>query len=223
MAEHKSLTSLFSDIANSIRAKTGSTDTIAADDFPTAIDNIPSGGGGGTIKLNAAYLPHKRNGYVGTFNTTWAPYTITSGDITYWYPQQKFPSDGSRIWDDDEVATFVVRIPDFILQNKPSQVYIHQKADTLGNRLYILQTDYPPETTQDVLIPKNNSYWFAVEKYGTAPYRLADYYVLPAVGKYMYMYFTSLTDADQRQNFDVYAVSNNMPVIPTYDGSSEDM
>ena len=41
---HSTLTSLFSDIADAIRAKTGSSATIVADDFPTAIANIPTGG-----------------------------------------------------------------------------------------------------------------------------------------------------------------------------------
>ena len=44
---HSTLTSLFSDIADAIRGKTGSSATIVADDFPTAIANIPTGGGGG--------------------------------------------------------------------------------------------------------------------------------------------------------------------------------
>lgn len=41
---HTSLKSLFSDIADAIRTKTGSTASIVADDFPTEISNIPSGG-----------------------------------------------------------------------------------------------------------------------------------------------------------------------------------
>lgn len=41
---HASLASLFTDTANAIRAKTGSTDAIVADDFPTAIVGIPMGG-----------------------------------------------------------------------------------------------------------------------------------------------------------------------------------
>lgn len=41
--EHSTLTSLFSDIADSIRAKTGSQETIVADTFPDAIDAIPTG------------------------------------------------------------------------------------------------------------------------------------------------------------------------------------
>ena len=38
---HSTLTSLFSDIADAIRAKDGSSGTIVADNFPTAIANIP--------------------------------------------------------------------------------------------------------------------------------------------------------------------------------------
>ena len=41
---HTSLKSLFSDIADAIRTKTGSTALIVADDFPTEISNIHSGG-----------------------------------------------------------------------------------------------------------------------------------------------------------------------------------
>ena len=41
---HETLTSLFSDIANSIRGKTGETRTLVADNFPAEIDAIPTGG-----------------------------------------------------------------------------------------------------------------------------------------------------------------------------------
>lgn len=50
--EHTTLTSLFSDIADSIRAKTGSSDTIIADEFPDAIDAIPTGGSDTPIPEN---------------------------------------------------------------------------------------------------------------------------------------------------------------------------
>ena len=40
---HTSLTSLFSDIADAIRAKTGGSSAIVADDFPTAIAAIQAG------------------------------------------------------------------------------------------------------------------------------------------------------------------------------------
>ena len=41
---HTSLTALFTAIANAIRAKTGEEGALKADDFPTAIANIPTGG-----------------------------------------------------------------------------------------------------------------------------------------------------------------------------------
>ena len=44
---HTTLTSLFTDIAGAIRSKTGDSAEIKADDFDTAIEAIPSGGGGG--------------------------------------------------------------------------------------------------------------------------------------------------------------------------------
>lgn len=43
MGTHNTLPSLFQDIADSIRNKTGDSSPILADDFPTAIDNIPTG------------------------------------------------------------------------------------------------------------------------------------------------------------------------------------
>lgn len=43
---HTTLTSLFDDVADAIREKTGSNEAIKADDFDTAIAAIPTGGGG---------------------------------------------------------------------------------------------------------------------------------------------------------------------------------
>lgn len=44
--KHETLTSLFTDIAGAIRSKTGDSAKIKADDFDTAIQNIPTGGSG---------------------------------------------------------------------------------------------------------------------------------------------------------------------------------
>lgn len=41
---HETLASLFTDIANSIRSKTGKSDVIVADNFPSEIDAITAGG-----------------------------------------------------------------------------------------------------------------------------------------------------------------------------------
>lgn len=44
MAKYTTLTSLFTAIADAIRGKTGGTEAIVADDFPSVIDSIPTGG-----------------------------------------------------------------------------------------------------------------------------------------------------------------------------------
>lgn len=49
MPTHTTLASLFTDIANAIRAKTGGSSQIVADNFPSAIASIPSGGGSATL------------------------------------------------------------------------------------------------------------------------------------------------------------------------------
>ena len=50
--QHSTLTGLFSDIADAIREKDGSSASIVADAFPTAIRAIPSGGGGDDIIIS---------------------------------------------------------------------------------------------------------------------------------------------------------------------------
>ena len=50
---YTSLTDLFTAIANSIRNKTGSSDTIVANDFPDAIDEISGGGALTDLQLNS--------------------------------------------------------------------------------------------------------------------------------------------------------------------------
>ena len=46
---HETLTSLFTDIADAIRSKTGSEESIKADDFPSAIEGMEVGGGGADV------------------------------------------------------------------------------------------------------------------------------------------------------------------------------
>ena len=67
---HTTLTSLFTDIAGAIRSKTGDSAEIKADDFDTAIEAIPSGGGGGgefTIKQLLRVDPISSISYDGKF------------------------------------------------------------------------------------------------------------------------------------------------------------
>lgn len=51
MATHTTLASLFTAIADAIRAKTGSAEPIVADDFPTAISNISAGSNKSTFTI----------------------------------------------------------------------------------------------------------------------------------------------------------------------------
>lgn len=60
---HETLTSLFSDIADAIRAKTGGTADITADTFPTAIGNIRPFTESIEITQNGIYYPSQ--GYYG--------------------------------------------------------------------------------------------------------------------------------------------------------------
>ena len=71
MATHTTLSNLFSDIADAIRAKTGSAEEIIADDFPTAIAAIS---GSGTPTINGKTFD------CGTFTTAsniTANYTVS--------------------------------------------------------------------------------------------------------------------------------------------------
>lgn len=78
---HSTLTSLFVDIADSIRSKTGDSAKIKADDFDTAIEAIPMGGE--TVELSVT-----QNGtYVPDVGTTYSkvsvnvPQTVASGTV----------------------------------------------------------------------------------------------------------------------------------------------
>ena len=57
MANHTSLSSLFTDIANAIRAKLGSSGRIVADNFPAAIQSIPTGSAPVLETVTKSYTP----------------------------------------------------------------------------------------------------------------------------------------------------------------------
>ncbi len=93
---HTTLTSLFGDIANAIRAKTGKSAQIIADNFPTEIANSPMGvdtsdataGEGDILATKTAYLSDgtkhtgsmtNRGAVSQTLDTITTSYTIPSG------------------------------------------------------------------------------------------------------------------------------------------------
>ena len=78
---HSTLTSLFVDIADSIRSKTGESAKIKADDFDTAIEAIPMGGE--TVELsvtqNGTYVPDEGTTYSKV--SVSVPQTVASGTV----------------------------------------------------------------------------------------------------------------------------------------------
>lgn len=91
---HTTLTSLFTDVADAIRAKTGDTADIKADDFDTAIAAIPSGGGGvldSTIVATVRFDGDSISGVTGyppatsnlPFSNSFSTYTYQSSYFGY--------------------------------------------------------------------------------------------------------------------------------------------
>ena len=79
---HTTLTSLFTDIAGAIRSKTGNSAEIKADDFDTAIEAIPTGGGGGyTTEQLLGLEPINSLSYDGTTLPDYALYKKTINNL----------------------------------------------------------------------------------------------------------------------------------------------
>lgn len=105
MANHTSLASLFSDIANAIRAKTGGSGNLVADNFPTAISQIPTGiTPTGTINIT-------QNGDHNVTNYATAHVNVpTGGGVTGWTVKQLDAvnyDEGSLIFSSDQEITAV--------------------------------------------------------------------------------------------------------------------
>ena len=80
---HTTLTSLFTDIAGAIRSKTGDSAEIKADDFDTAIEAIPTGGGGGyTVNQLLGLEPINSLSYDGTSLPSYALYKKTINNLS---------------------------------------------------------------------------------------------------------------------------------------------
>lgn len=83
MAKHKTLASLFTDIAAAIRAKTGKTDKLVADDFPTAIAGITTGVNTSDATVTAADVANGVIAYGKDGKVTGTVTEKKSGNQTY--------------------------------------------------------------------------------------------------------------------------------------------
>lgn len=75
MAKYTNLKDLFTSIANAIRAKTGSTDTIVADNFPTAIEAIEVGGSS-EEDYNKGYEAGRQAEHAAIINPNWTNWSF---------------------------------------------------------------------------------------------------------------------------------------------------
>lgn len=95
---HSTLTSLFSDIADSIRAKTGSNSTIVADNFPDAIDAIPTGGSSTTpwwVAYNEPQLMHTATYTLPLSSTNYSSLTPSTSSQTLTQPATSYTTSAS--------------------------------------------------------------------------------------------------------------------------------
>lgn len=79
---HSTLSSLFTDIANAIRAKTGSQAQIVADNFPTEIANIPTGIDPSDATALSEDIVAPKTAYIATGKTTGSMVDRGSVDVT---------------------------------------------------------------------------------------------------------------------------------------------
>lgn len=135
---HETLGGLFTDIANAIRGKTGSSALVLADRFPEAIEAIESGGGEiegvtmvtkssalapGTV-MYAASVINKNLGKRIYFALQIANGSVTSGAI--------FPKEGTIITNGNEFLVFAANGDLVVSEDVETSVYCGYIAVTLG-------------------------------------------------------------------------------------------
>lgn len=105
------LTELFTDVADAIREKDGSTEAIAAADFPTRILALATGGGFNLDDYDVVKLSRVYNNPNGYFFDNWSDYITDVNDIEVmlWGHGLKlycFIKNVTGTFDENKVATF---------------------------------------------------------------------------------------------------------------------
>lgn len=127
MAKHKTLASLFTDIAAAIRAKTGKTDKLVADDFPTAIAGITTGVNTSDATVTAADVASGVIAYGKDGKVTGTVTTVKSGS-TRGYTADTIESAS--------VARYVIgskTLPADVLLRSGAIVQIRQRCSSFGD------------------------------------------------------------------------------------------
>jgi hypothetical protein len=99
MATHTTLASLFTAIADAIRAKTGSAEPIVADDFPTAISNISAGSNLRSFEVTDNYS--QGLGPTGVYQfekgMTWKEFVESEYNVPCEFGDKTFEVSGSSV------------------------------------------------------------------------------------------------------------------------------
>ena len=193
---HSTLTSLFTDIANAIRAKTGNSGTIVADNFPTAISGIPSVSGA----LVTVY--EQDTPTVVTLEDSeyplWTPST-TAGTILYSVPQESF------------VATDLDK-NDYIVRMSTLIDIVYKSGTTIGTGMFIkVCHDWWTYITRKPTSVSN----FVNETTSTNEFRSS---VTATWADFYYSNSTLMCSVDS--NAYGFHVSNSNPAISSYSSTS---
>lgn len=145
MADYNNLASLFSDIANAIRAKTGSADNIVATDFPTKIASISTGTNKDfVVNLNATISNDTKkfkcaNGIQSSVDMNYITYTPSVGFYTEYLCFVKFSTTNGG---DNVVSGYIDFTTGNIYHSESNQIYSGNLSNLGSDNNWINDVNY---------------------------------------------------------------------------------